>query len=75
MGSNSLGKLDSLKQMGPISSRNFLRSLGPICPEQVGRKGLATLLRKGDLTKFPQLPWEKGKFCRVFSLLLSGKFA
>jgi hypothetical protein len=35
MGSNSLGKLDSLKQMGPISSRNFLRSLGPICPEEV----------------------------------------
>jgi hypothetical protein len=56
MGSNSLGKLDSLKQMGPISSRNFLRSLGPICPEEVGRKGLATLLRKRDLTKFPQLP-------------------
>jgi hypothetical protein len=74
MGSNSLGKLDSLKQMGPIPSRNFLRSLEPICPEEVGRKELATLLRKGDLTKFPQLPKEKGKFFRVFSLLLLGKF-
>jgi hypothetical protein len=56
MGSNSLGKLDSLKQMGPIFLKKLPHELGPICPEEVGRKGLATLLRKGDLTKFPQLP-------------------